>query len=368
MGGTITSTSSSQSARVTAVDVAVGAEQGCALYSNGTVACWLWQSDPTPTVVPGLVDIAALSVGGRGLYNALDACAVAKSGLVRCWNSSAWRQDLEGAIASRPTLITAAGLAFNVSVGGDHVCVLLRDFSLQCWGSNMSGQLGIEPRGVAFAPETPVRVRGLADVVQVAAGGEHTCAVLKDGTLRCWGYLSLEGHYDYFTSPQDVGLRDVVGVAAGVQRICQLFRDGSTSCWLDITYGSGYGPYYSPARPSPAFLAPAEVPTAMLAVGDHHDCALKSDHSVTCWGSASEGQLGLGSYEEPPGIYRDNPGPGTVIGIDDASAISVNGAHSCAVRSNGSVWCWGADLGAVTEHESAVPVELREGGERRGTP
>ena len=106
------------------------------------------------------------------------------------------------------------------------------------------------------------------------------------------------------------------------------------------------------AQPSPTpspTIAPVSAVTA-IADGDTHSCALADDGRVFCWGYNDMGQLGDGTHD-----YRDY-GTLPVVGIDDAVAISAGIRYSCAVRADGSVWCWGEDL--MTDGDSPVPVQV----------
>jgi alpha-tubulin suppressor-like RCC1 family protein len=71
-----------------------------------------------------------------------------------------------------------------IAPGFRHTCALMNDKAVQCWGKNVNGQLG---DGTVGASLRPVLVNGVDSAVVVSAGREHTCAVLVDGRVRCWG-------------------------------------------------------------------------------------------------------------------------------------------------------------------------------------
>ena len=138
---------------------------------------------------------------------------------------------------------------------------------------------------------------------QVGAGLYHTCAVLGDGNVRCWGF-SGDGQVGY-------GNTNVIG-------------DNET-----------------PAAAGPVDLGAGRTATA-LAVGDYHSCAVLDNGTVRCWGYGNEGQLGLisrlsiGDNESPGSVGPINVGTGRT-----ATAITAGGNHTCAVLDDGNVRCWG---------------------------
>jgi alpha-tubulin suppressor-like RCC1 family protein len=162
----------------------------CALITGGTVDCWggdgpgyvgpgPGDAQPTPTPVSGLPGVEAISAGGG------QACALLAGGTVSCWG------DDSNANYVGPTPVAGLeGLPVSaVSVGSLHICALISDGSVWCWGDNSLGELG---DGTVNIPPntfvaTPVKVLGLSNAVQIAAGNGFTCALLANGAVSCWG-------------------------------------------------------------------------------------------------------------------------------------------------------------------------------------
>jgi alpha-tubulin suppressor-like RCC1 family protein len=172
--------------------IASGGVTACALLAAGTVKCWGNGYKATPVTVAGLVGVTAIAAGYY--YQ----CALLTSGTVKCWGSNDFGQLGNGTFNSSSHPVTVAGLTgmSAITAGEDHACALSRAGSVKCWGYDQWGQLGSRPNvtpttdcgdGSPCHP-TPVTVTGLAGVAAITAGFKHTCALMKNGSARCWGY------------------------------------------------------------------------------------------------------------------------------------------------------------------------------------
>lgn len=271
------------------------------------------------------------------------ACAISQSdGSVSCWGANGSGQVGDGTGVSRdlPVRITALGTGvLDIAAGAAHTCAVTSAGALKCWGSASEGQLGDGQRGTNRL--APVQVSGLTSGVKaVAAGAEHTCAVMTDGTVKCWGKNDKYQMGDGTTTarlltPQTVpGLSGVAAIAAGAKHNCALLASGGLKCWganLNGQVGNGSTSDFSAKTPQDVIGMQAGV--ADVAAGDSHTCASMVTGDVKCWGANTSGQLGIGNT-----VGQSEP-----VKLDGISAkrVTAGSSFSCAVRSDETVSCWG---------------------------
>ncbi len=289
----------------------IGAGQGmsCALISNGAVMCW----GLTPMgirrhafAVEGVNAATQLTVGES------HACARRADGLAFCWGDDNSGQLGDGADRSRVRAEAVPGLAgvAQLSAGGGHTCALLVDGSVWCWGRQEHGQLGNGRRARESVPR-PVAVQGLTNVVQVSAGENHTCALLRDGTARCWGMNEMGqlgiGTESNQAVPMAVqGLTGAVRIAAGYHHTCALQGDGALWCWGEnYTCQLGAGSMTGNNRPM-RIAAPG--PVVEVGGGANHTCVRTNRGAVRCWGFNIYGQLGNGTTSRQPDLDTNTGG------------------------------------------------------------
>jgi len=372
----------------TAIAISAGGDNTCALLNNGRIRCWGAGGggqdgsghpddigdDEKPSDVPA-IDVSNEAIAVTTGNN--HSCALLDDGTVRCWGHGAYGElgyGSNGSIgrdnsAGSGGAVALGGPAVAISAGGDDTCAVLGTGEVRCWGSGAFGELGggnTDDVGLSNKPvDVPVVSLGAGrTAISVTAGTDHTCALLDNGTLRCWG-AGVDGRLGYGNMdnigddelPSDApGLVDVggsvVAVSAGGSQTCARLGDGTIHCWGAGARGQlGYGDTKNvgdgvngDATPASAGAVDtgATPEVRQVAAGTAHTCALASDGTVRCWGHGSSGQLGYGNTNDVGNSPNDLPSAvGTVDVGGSVKAIAAGGDHTCALRADGQVYCWG---------------------------
>ena len=323
----------------------------------------------------------------------------------------------EGSVQTYSTL--AAGYA--------HTCAILDDGSVSCWGYNSNGQLG---DGTTTNRNTPTQTSSLGTdrtAIAITAGSDHTCAILDDGSVSCWGYNGYGRLGDGTTTNRNtptqtsslgtdrtawrniksiqVSERDYdndgilnifdqsyltcsIGtyssflklgvctdasagyyvpdsrnhnsnkISTGTSHTCTILDDGSVSCWGDNSVGPiGDGTTTQRTTPTPTSSLGTGRTAAEISGSSDHTCVLVDHGSVSCWGDNSDGQLGDGTTTD-----RLTPTPTSSLGFGrTAVAIATGQYHTCAILDDGSVSCWGRNdngrLGDGTTTDRLTPTQ-----------
>ncbi|MFO0629302.1 MAG: fibrinogen-like YCDxxxxGGGW domain-containing protein [Polyangiales bacterium] len=292
-------------------------------------------------------------------------CVLLNNRTIRCVGYNGYGQLGDGTTTNRTATVAVSGVTTATSVVGGyyHACARLTDGTARCWGYNGHGEIG---DNTATTRVTATVVSGLSNVRQLDAGIYHTCAVLNDGTVRCWGYNGYGQIGDNTTTNRLVptavpGLFNVVQISAGGYSTCAVKSNGTVWCW---GYNSGYG-NLGDGSATDRYL-PVQVVgitnATSVSVGYDHTCARLSTGAVQCWGYNAYGQLGNSSTATS---YT----PVTVTGISTATNLLSSGYHqTCAVLADTSVRCWGYNGqgqigdGTTTNRATAVtPTGLTSG-------
>ena len=225
----------------------------------------------------------------------------------------------------------------SISSGNSHSCALLSEGKVMCWGT-------LTNFGTLLQQSTsPAEVSGITTATSVASGGVHHCALLDDGEVTCWGF----NHYGQLgngtttdsTIPVTVsGITTATSIALGGGHSCAVLTSGTVMCWGHNSMAQlGDGISYQD-RSTP-FEVSGITNAVSIALGGDNSCALLTESKVMCWGYNAEGQLGRG------GINTQDEPPGQVSNITTATSIAVGVLHSCAVLIGGTVKCWGYNSG-----------------------
>jgi alpha-tubulin suppressor-like RCC1 family protein len=222
-----------------------------------------------------------------------------------------------------------------IACGDAHDCAILSDGTVRCWGSNMAGELGDGGMSSGFLTN-PVTVTGLPSAATAVAGGiMHTCAIVSNGDVFCWGSGPALGDgigAVNLTPTKVVSLTaKAQAIGASARTSCAQLADGSVACWGDG--GSGQLGGSPPVSSSPTPVA-VPVPGAAMGIGvsiSHVCTSVSSD--LVCWGDDTAGELGIG-------INGAIQKPTTSIA---QSGFGVGASFTCALVSGGFTDCWGDD-------------------------
>jgi alpha-tubulin suppressor-like RCC1 family protein len=341
--------------------IAAGADHTCALLGGGHIECWGangagqlgdgTRSGPqscdgspcarTPVLVRGLSDAVAIAAGGA------ETCAARRGGAIDCWGAG---------VGAKPLAVGGVSGAVSISVGGEEACALLGGGGVECWAANAAS------RGGAAA------VGGVRNAVAISAGAQHACALIAGGSVECWGANGY-GQLGTGTSvgPQNcagaacsrvavtvAGVSGAVAIAAGDDHTCAIVAAGAVDCWGynfagELGVGTSSGPAVCSGGEwcSPRAIAVAGLSGASsIAAGGDHTCVIAAG-ALDCWGYNSYGQLGDGQSGGPQTCYwqlvRCAKTPVASGGLARVVAVAAGGDHTCAVLAGGRISCWGAD-------------------------
>ncbi|MED5496623.1 MAG: hypothetical protein VX872_03575, partial [Candidatus Thermoplasmatota archaeon] len=340
----------------TATSISAGLPQSsahtCAVLDDGSVKCWGWNDagqlgigntttmgdaadrmgDNLSTVDLGTGRTAVdVSVGDRF------SCALLDNGDVKCWGRNQYGQlgignttTMGDAADEMGDNLSAVDLgtgrtAVAIATGYDHVCAILDNEQVKCWGANGHGRLGIEntttmgdgPNEMGDNLAYTSLGTGLTPV-QIDAGNGHTCALFDNGSVKCWGFnqygnLGLGNNSNQGDASNEMGDdlafvdlgtgRTAVDLTAMTQSVCVVLDNGDVKCWgrnqhgqLGIESGITIGDGSNEMGDN---LAVTDLGTGVKALaiggGFSHVCAIIENGSLKCWGSNGFGMLGIGS-------------------------------------------------------------------------
>ncbi|PKN45204.1 MAG: hypothetical protein CVU59_09730, partial [Deltaproteobacteria bacterium HGW-Deltaproteobacteria-17] len=217
-----------------------------------------------------------------------------------------------------------------------HICALLEDGTARCWGSNAAGALG---DGTTDNRSHPVPSAGSATYLSVSAGSGHSCGVRTNGALECWG-SNVEGQLGNGSTTDTNTPVGVTGLSSGVAAVaaseyftCAALSDGTARCWGINDYGQLGNNTQNPST-SPVTVQNLTGVVSITA-GEQHVCVLTSPYgSVKCWGGNLEGQLGDGTFTE-------RFTPVGVLNLPNVAELRAGSRSTCIRDSTGAVWCWG---------------------------
>jgi alpha-tubulin suppressor-like RCC1 family protein len=279
------------------LDLQAGGSTTCALLEGGDLWCWGWRVgaeveavQPTPAPAAENLTVASFTLGSNS------ACVVDESQATYCWGY--WFPiDVSELYGDEPTLLQDSIPLQTLDTHFGHGCGVTDEARLLCWGSNVLGKRGQGTPVVELGSTTPNFVVGTERYRAVATGRLHTCGLLEDEGVTCWGEGSVLGA----TSPAVVETEEAC------------FYQGVSCAW------------------SPVRLPLSNVD--QVALGSEHSCA-RSGGGVYCWGSNFFHQMG-------DGTMNTASSPITVSLPEAVTDVAAGALHTCALGISGIAYCWG---------------------------
>ncbi len=331
--------------------IALGNYHSCALSTNHSIKCWgdneygqlgygdtNNKGDNTNEMGDFLstVDLGSNFMVAQIALGDYHSCALSTSQSIKCWGRNSEGQLGYGDTNNRGGNANEMGgflltvdlgsnfMVAQIALGYYHSCALSTNYSIKCWGSNNSGQLGYEDtnnRGDNtnemgdYLPTVDLGSNFMVD--PIALGAYHSCAVSTNHSIKCWGrnnygQLGYGDTNNRGTNANEMGdLLPTVNldnnfiaaqIALGWDYSCALSTNHSIKCWGRNDYGQlGYGDTNNRGTNAnemgdllPTVNLDSNFIAAQIALGWYHSCALSTNHSIKCWGLSNNGQLGYG--------------------------------------------------------------------------
>jgi alpha-tubulin suppressor-like RCC1 family protein len=337
-------------------------------------------------------------------------CVRLTDGRVKCWGINVYGQLGQGDTLTRgdqanemganlPAINLGSGrIAVQIVTGRDHVCARLDNLTIKCWGKASVLGLGNSANNRGDAPnemgdDLPVVDLGTNRIaLELAAGGEHTCARLDNGQMKCWGNGIALGLGDPNNRGDTIGEmgdmlpalnlgsgRTAIAIYTGWRHTCVKLDTSEVKCWGYNASGQlGYGDLA--IRGTTSQTVPANLPVldigsgrsiVSMSLAGQHSCALLDNGRVKCWGENNWGQLGQGDTTDRGGQAGEMGDALPYIELGTGRTVVKLGSgydHNCAILDNSDLKCWGfqgatGQLGYGTQFGNGVGDAANEMGD-----
>lgn len=323
----------------------------CVVTTTGTVHCVgnngsgeLGNGTTTNSTVPVQVTgiSAATKICGRQSGARAGFCAIDGS-TVKCWGYRYLGNGTNNGTNVVP--VTVSGLTditpVELTCGNETTCVLASSGEVRCWGAGNNGSLG---DGLNTTSNVPVSVIGLgAAATSIGSSAGTFCAALQGGGMKCWGSGTSLGNGTSTNSSTPVSVSGITETVVSIAQfggggdnphMCAALSGGGVRCW-----GSGDGGSLGDGTKNDSTIPVAvsgynAINVSQVAVGEDHSCALRADGQIACWGSGGYGATGVDTADA---VLT----PQLVPGITNAISLSAGAFNTCAVLTDNSTKCWG---------------------------
>lgn len=244
--------------------------------------------------------------------------------------------NANGSATSASTYSYIANVYASLDAGAFHACAIVQNGTLRCWGENSTGALGT---GNLTTSRAPVSIGNGLKFQKVSAGAYFTCGLTNGGNIYCWGYnasyqlgngTTTQSPTPTSVSPIGVTFSDI---SVGGNHACAISISNAVYCWGANNYSQASGTAGTSTVTSPQ-LVDSGVSYQKISAGFDHTCGITSDGSVRCWGNGVQGQLGNNS----------NLNPFNIVVISDADTytkIAAGNSYTCGLTTAQNIKCWG---------------------------
>ncbi len=264
-------------------------------------------------------------------------------------------QNGDETVSSNPITVEVAEFEWaDVATGAYHTCALKTDGRLFCWGRGKYGVLGTDSTANSLVPVQESTAAN--DWKQASLGLQHSCALKTDGRLFCWG----SGEYGVLGTgstanslvpvQESTAANDWKQISANSLSTCALKTDGRIFCWGHSEYGQ-LGNNSTTDILAPMQESSAASDWAHVSSSGSHTCALKTDGRVFCWGDNDNGQLGNDSTVNSSVPVQES------TAANDWKQIAAGTDITCALKMDGQLWCWGSGILVEARFYSLVPEQ-----------
>jgi alpha-tubulin suppressor-like RCC1 family protein len=249
------------------------------------------------------------------------------------------------------TGVSGGGSWLTAATGKAYSCGVQTSGALYCWGYNFYGQLGL---GDTTQRLTPTQVGSVTTWSIVAAGEATTCAIRTDQSLWCWGTNGFGSVGDGTTTERDapvhIGSASWKSIDLGSDLTCGVQTGGTLWCWGYNGAGElGIGNTNTPQK-SPVQVGSATT-WSQVSTGYAFGCAVRTNGTLWCWGVNADGEVG-------DGTTTNRTSPVQVGTATDWSSVTAGYSSACALKTTGTVWCWGFNqYGEVADGTTTTPVK-----------
>ena len=328
-----------------AIDVSAGSDHACAVMNDNTLYCWgqgqsgkLGSGNSDNYDSPNIVSFNS-EFGSSNIVQDVESsygrtCSILVWGNISCWGSNSdgglGNGQNFGISRASPYPVSTLGIgrtAVNLSMGFGLSCALLDDGNVSCWGRNDNGQLGdgdpsLQSKNI---PTGTYPFGNNQTAVEISSGMYHTCAILTNGSVSCWGYNnygqigigSVGGVFNQPVFISDFGVFNATKIIAGHYSTCAILNNSETFCW-----GSDENSYGINSLFPVKLNYDSRFEVSSLALSNNHHCSVFTNGYATCWGIGGTGQFGDGTNT----LNREN------ISLDFSDRILIGEVKDTAVE------------------------------------